>query len=209
MQSAQDLTTLLGEHTEEPAQGGLAGDGFNAQHLSHGGITLQPGHPGEFVRPAQDAAHIAQRHIRRIIGIRTGRIVRQYLAQLLAKLLLSQKVRPDDQPAVGGQPLIGEADPAGRRSVFRVNLEPHRLVRLLSRPGILFWFHHHKPAKRCSLFQAESFRLRGEYQFAGADADWRSCSAFAVDGLGGAAQLLSLVRQRKSGSSYGVRVPVE
>jgi len=33
-------------------------------------------------------------------------------------------------------------------------------VRLPSRPGILFWFHHHKPAKRCSSFQAESFRLR-------------------------------------------------
>jgi hypothetical protein len=24
----------------------------------------------------------------------------------------------------------------------------------------LFWFHHHKPAKQCSSFQAESFRLR-------------------------------------------------
>jgi hypothetical protein len=85
--------------------------------------------------------------------------VRQHLAQLLAKLLLAQKVRPDDQPPVGGQPLIGEADPDGRRRVFGVNLEPHRLVRLPLRPGILFWFHHLKPAKRCSLFQAESFRL--------------------------------------------------
>jgi hypothetical protein len=37
-------------------------------------------------------------------------------------------------------------------------------VRLPSRPGILFWFHHHKPAKRCSSFQAESFRLSGSSQ---------------------------------------------
>ena len=34
--------------------------------------------------------------------------------------------------------------------------------------------------------------LRGEYQFAGADADWRGESAFAVDGCGGAAHLLTL-----------------
>jgi hypothetical protein len=60
---------------------------------------------------------------------------------------------------VGGEPLIGKADPDGRRSVFRVNLEPHCLVRLQSRPKNLFWFHHHKPAKQCSSFQAESFRL--------------------------------------------------
>jgi hypothetical protein len=39
-------------------------------------------------------------------------------------------------------------------------LEPHCLVRLPSRLRNLFWFHHHKPAKQCSLFQAESFRLR-------------------------------------------------
>jgi hypothetical protein len=66
---------------------------------------------------------------------------------------------------MSGEPLIGEADPDGRRSVFRVNLEPHRLGRLPSRPGNLIWFHHHKPAKRCSSFQAESFRLRnGRWQ---------------------------------------------
>ena len=41
MQPAQNLTTLLGEHAEEPAQGGLAGDGFDAQHLRHGGMRLQ------------------------------------------------------------------------------------------------------------------------------------------------------------------------
>jgi len=56
--------------------------------------------------------------------------------------------------------LIGEADPDGRHSVFGVNLKPQPLVRLRSRPRNLFWFHHLKPAKRCSLFQAESFRLR-------------------------------------------------
>jgi hypothetical protein len=33
------------------------------------------------------------------------------------------------------------------------------LIRLPSRFGNLIWFHHHKPAKRCSRFQAESFRL--------------------------------------------------
>ena len=60
---------------------------------------------------------------------------------------------------MGGEALVGEADPDGRRGSFGVNLQPHRLVRLQSRPGNLIWWHQPKPAKRCSLFQAESFRL--------------------------------------------------
>ena len=43
--------------------------------------------------------------------------------------------------------------------IFGVNWQAHRLVRLRSRLGSLCWVHHPKPAKRCSLFQAESFRL--------------------------------------------------
>ncbi len=159
MQPAQNLATLLGEHAKEPTQRGLAGNGFDAQHLGHRRIALQPGHPGKLVRPTQNAADIPQRHVRRIVSIGTGWTVGQHRAQLLAKLLLAQKVRPHNQPAVGGQPLIGEADPNGRRGVFSVNLEPHRLVRLLSRLRNLFWFHHRKPARRCASFQAESFRL--------------------------------------------------
>lgn len=137
---------------------------LGAQHLRHRGTTLQPRHTGEFVRTAQDAADIAQRDIRGVVGVGAGRSVRQDLPQLLAKALLPQKVRPDNQPAVGRETLVGEVDADGRRGVFGVNLKPHRLVCLLLRPGNLLWFHHRKPAKRCSPLQSESFRLRGVFR---------------------------------------------
>jgi hypothetical protein len=73
----------------------VAGDGFNAQHLGHGGITLEPGHAGELVRAGEDAADTAQRDI--------GGIVRQDFAPLLAKAFLPEKVRPDDEAAVSGE----------------------------------------------------------------------------------------------------------
>jgi len=86
--------------------------------------------------------------------------VGQNFPQALPKTFLMQKVRPHDHAPVRRQPLIGERNPNGRSRVFGVNWQAHRLVRLWSRFGNLFWFHHLKPAKRCTLFQAESFRLR-------------------------------------------------
>lgn len=55
----------------------------------------------------------------------------QDFAQLLAEAFLPEKVGPDNEAAMGSQALVGEADVDGRRRVFGVNLEPHRLVRLL------------------------------------------------------------------------------
>ena len=84
---------------------------------------------------------------------------------LLARL--NHRLRAKVRQAVGkhAQSLVGEADPKGRRRVLRVNFKPHGLVCLRSRPGILFSFHHPMPAKQCSPFHAESFRIR----FAGTD----------------------------------------
>ena len=128
--------------------------------FGHGRVGLQPRHARELVRAPKDAADITQRDIGGVVSVGTGGIVRQDVPQLLAETFLPEKVRPDNQAAVGGEALVGKADADGRRGVFGVNLEPHRLVRLLSRPGNLIWFHHRKPAKRCSPFQSESFRLR-------------------------------------------------
>src|SRR5208282_1855992 len=114
----------------------------------------------KLVGPAENAPDVAQRHIGRIIGVGTGRTMGQDFPQLPPKSLLMQKVRPHHHAAMGGQPLIGKRNPNGRSVIFGVNWQAHRLVRLPSRFGNLIWFHHHKPAKRCSLFQAESFRLR-------------------------------------------------
>ena len=160
MQHVQSIACLLTKHVEEPAQGGLAGDGFDAQHLAQRRITLQPSRAGELVRAAENAPDIPQRHIRGIVGVGTGRTVGQDLPQLSAKILLMQKVRPHDHAAMGGQTLIGERNPNGRSLIFGVNWQAHRLVRLPSRLVSLCLVHHPKPAKRCSLFQAESFRLR-------------------------------------------------
>src|SRR5208282_1739868 len=113
----------------------------------------------KLVGPAENAPDVAQRHIGRIIGVGTGRTMGQDFPQLPPKSLLMQKVRPHHHAAMGGQPLIGKRNPNGRSVIFGVNWQAHRLVRLPSRFGNLIWFHHHKPAKRCSLFQAESFRL--------------------------------------------------
>ena len=40
MQAAQHLARPLREHAKEPAQGGLTGDAFDAQHLGQGRIAL-------------------------------------------------------------------------------------------------------------------------------------------------------------------------
>ncbi len=69
VQIVQGVAGLLAKHLKEPAQGGLAGDGFDAQHLAQGRIALQPGHPGQFVCAAENAPNVAQRHIGRIICV--------------------------------------------------------------------------------------------------------------------------------------------
>jgi len=83
----------------------------------------------------------------------------QDLAQLLSKLILTQKVRPDNQAVAGDQLLIGKANP-NVDAAFFVSIWSRTVGAPPSRPGILIWFQHRKPAKRCSLFQAESFRHR-------------------------------------------------
>ena len=108
MQAVQSITGLLPKHVEEPAQGGLAGDSFDAQHLTQRRITLQPSHAGELVRAAENTPDISQCHIGRIISVGAGRTVGQDFPQLPAKSLLMQKVRPYDHAAMGGQTLIGE-----------------------------------------------------------------------------------------------------
>jgi len=44
-----------------------------------------------------------------------------------------KEVRPDDHAAMGGEALVGEADPYGRRTIGGGNLHPHHLARPLSR----------------------------------------------------------------------------
>jgi len=77
-----------------------------------------------------------------------------------AELLWMQEMTPDNHPAVGGEPLIGETDSDGRRAVIGVNVQAHRLVRLRKRQTSLFCRHTTKPTQWCPLFQPESFRLR-------------------------------------------------
>jgi hypothetical protein len=60
---------------------------------------------------------------------------------------------------MGGEALVGEADPYGRRALGGGNLNPHRLVRLPSRHQGLVLLHKNKSARRCLSFSTESFRL--------------------------------------------------
>ena len=60
---------------------------------------------------------------------------------------------------MGGEALVREADPYGRRTGSGGNLNPHRLVRLLSRLLGLVLLHKNKSARRCTFFSTESFRL--------------------------------------------------
>ena len=78
----------------------------------------------------------------------------------MAETFLVEEVRPDDPAAVGGEALVGERNPDGRSGVFGVKVQAHRLVRLRLRLGRWMYLHKPKAAKRCSSFQAESFRLR-------------------------------------------------
>jgi len=100
MQATQRLAGALGEHAEEPARGGRAGDRLDAQHLLHGGFALRPRYVRDLVRAAEKAADVTQCDLSGIVGIWAGGIVRQHLPQLLAEALLPQKVRPDEEAAV-------------------------------------------------------------------------------------------------------------
>lgn len=88
MQATQQLAGALIEPAEEPAQGGLAGHGLEAQYCGHGRIILQPGHAGKLIRASEDAADIAQRDISGIVSIGAGGIVGQDFPQLLTKAFL-------------------------------------------------------------------------------------------------------------------------
>ena len=86
------------------------------QDLGHRRIALQPRHPRELVSPGEDAAEVAQCDVGGCVRVGTGGRVRQDTVELATKLLLLQEVRPDDQAAMCGQSLIGEADSNGRRT---------------------------------------------------------------------------------------------
>jgi hypothetical protein len=119
--------TALREETRERR---LTRDRFDAEHLGHRRIVRQMRDPRQLVRPAEDAADKTQRRVARIIGVGTGRRMRQHRAQLLAQAPLRDKPSPHRQPAVRRQPLIGEANPHRLHSVFGAQIPPHRLVRL-------------------------------------------------------------------------------
>src|SRR5437899_1007304 len=69
-------------------------------------------------------------------------------------------MRPNHHPAMSGQALIGEGNSDRRSAILGVNIQAHRLVRLLWRRACGIFYHKLQHAKRCSLFQTESFRLR-------------------------------------------------
>ena len=133
MQAAQERRGLLGEGAKEARERGRTGDRFEAEHFGDGRITLQPGHARELVRAGEDATHITPGDVGRRVSIGAGGIVRQILFQRGAELLWLEELRPDDQAAVSGQALIGARNAEGRRGVLGVNLEAHRLVRLVVR----------------------------------------------------------------------------
>ena len=114
MQPAQGLTGALRERRKEAAQGGLTRHRFDAQHLGHGGVALQPRDPRELIGPDQNPPEIAQRDVGGRKRIGTGGRVRQQAIKLLTELLLPQKVTPDNHPPMSGEPLIGEPDSDGR-----------------------------------------------------------------------------------------------
>ena len=94
------------------------------------------------------------------VSVRAGRRVRQHRREFGAELLLPQKVRPHDHPAVGGQLLVGERNPNRRSACGPIKIQPHRLVRLMSRLCCSWSYHHHKHARRCAPFPTASLRLR-------------------------------------------------
>jgi hypothetical protein len=85
----------------------------------------------QLVRPAEDPADKAQRRVHRVVGVGTGRRMRQHRrAAAPAGLASVMKPRPHRQSPVRGQPLVGEADPHRLHPVFGAQIQPHRLVRL-------------------------------------------------------------------------------
>ena len=149
VQAGEGFAALETERAEEARERALAGEGFDAEHLGDGWVVLQPGHARELVGPGEDAAQVTQRDVGGRVGVGAGGCVRQSLRQLGAETLLMQEVRPEDQTAVSGQPLVSEGNSDCRSACGSINIQPHRLVRLPWRLCCLRIHHHHKHARRC------------------------------------------------------------
>jgi hypothetical protein len=108
----------------------LTGHRLDAEHLGHRRVVRQVRDPRQLVGPAEDATDETQRRVARIIGVRTGRRMRQHRAQLLPQAPLRDEARPHRQPPVRRQALVGEANPHRLHPVFGAQIQPHRLVRL-------------------------------------------------------------------------------
>jgi hypothetical protein len=130
-----------------------------AAHIfrGNGRITLLPRHPRELVGPNEDAPTITPCDVRGRIRIRAGWLARQRRRELLAKLPLVQKVQPHDHSAVGA--LIGKGKANGRGSGCPVNIQPHHVVRVASRPGCSWKAPTQMHASRCTPCSIESLRL--------------------------------------------------
>src|SRR5512133_2259567 len=142
MQPCQLVVGPLAKDAEEAAQGGLAGNRLDAQHLGYRRIALQPRHPRKLVRPTEHPTDKAQRYVGRHIRVGTAWIMGQHWGKFLPKALLVQKMGPEHHPAMRSQSLVGESDPNRRAALRRVNLQPHRLVRLWLRPSSLIVLHN-------------------------------------------------------------------
>lgn len=118
VQAGEGLAGTAATAREEPREGRLAGHGLDAQHLGHRRVMRQVGDSRQLVRAAEDTANKAQRGVGRVVGVGTGRGMRQHRAQLLPQASLRNETRPHRQSAVRGQPLIGEADPHRLHPVF-------------------------------------------------------------------------------------------
>ena len=153
MQRGKSLTRALAKRREEARQRRLARHRLDAEHLRERRILPQVGDARKLVRPAQDAAQEAQRHIRRIVGMVALRRMRQHLRQLCAKRALVQKLRPHHHSAMRRQPLVGKRNPHRLRPVCRANFHLHRLVRLRSRlRDFSFSIHTSTPPNGAPLF---------------------------------------------------------
>jgi hypothetical protein len=77
-----------------------------------------------------------------------------------AKADPSEKMRPDDQSAMGRKTLAGESEPDGRQATKgSVHFRPHCWVCLLwGQRGIVF-VHTTHAARQCTQFRSGSFRL--------------------------------------------------
>lgn len=100
--------TAAGKKTRERR---LAGDCYDAQRFGHGRVMRQVRHPRQLIGPAQDAADETQRRFARIVGVGTGRCVRQHRAQLFPQPLLRDILGPHRQLAVRREALVPKTNP--------------------------------------------------------------------------------------------------